>query len=399
MTRFLQIRNSFKKWQPGTQRCEVTGFPDRSIRSLRCAPFPVAIVFLSFVILVGLSAVLSAIPAQAAAPLTLKASTAETPKKQTPEPASKTQSGTFGVKQVDPFRKDTPQNAEKRPNVFQEILDRPVELPKKKRPPAPPKKTEESSNPFEDTGEWGDNPFKDADDPFGGGSGNSSDPFAAGNPFADETPRSQTQNTNTKGAANSNRNPKAGEKEIRDCFDRYKKSLLDAQGEDAFECIDQKTISYYESLLDDVKFATRQKIEQMPLMHKMTVLMIRHQVPEEMILSMSGKELFVYAVENGMIGKDSVANVELGTITVTKGSAKTKIISNGKEAPFGFAFTFEDGQWRMDITSAFPIMQKALKAVAQQQGMSDNDFIFSLLETLTNKKPSDSIWEPLIPAQ
>ena len=129
-------------------------------------------------------------------------------------PAVFAQEGAFGVRQVDPFRKnETPQNTEKRPNMFQEILDRAVELPSRRRPPAPPKK---QTDPFEDAEEdWGDsfggtnNPFEDADDPFGGnpfgndpfeGSplrgniSNPSNPFAAGDPFADEDPRNQGEN-------------------------------------------------------------------------------------------------------------------------------------------------------------------------------------------------------------
>ena len=170
--------------------------------------------------------VFPAVFAHAAAPLTLKAT--EAPKKQAEEPpkvVTPRPQGAFGVKQVDPLRKDeTPQNVEKRPNVFQELLDRQVVLPTKKRPPAPPKKTTRI-NPFEEAEDWGSsfgearnpfedaemenpfggnsfsggsrNPFEDADkgeNPFSGFSSNPSNPFAAGDPFADEDPRNQVQN-------------------------------------------------------------------------------------------------------------------------------------------------------------------------------------------------------------
>ena len=182
---------------------------------------------IGFAILTSLSVVLPAVSAQEATPLALQASAAEAPKAQTPAPKKTTPQagGAFGVKQVDPFRKnETPQNVEKRPNIFQELLDRQIELPTRRRPAAQPRRTtnstnntnpfEEASNPFEDAEDFGNpfgetrNPFEDAgemDNPFGarnpfeddgdvfGGtiSINSSNPFAAGDPFGDEDPRNQ----------------------------------------------------------------------------------------------------------------------------------------------------------------------------------------------------------------
>ncbi len=111
------------------------------------------------------------------------------------------------VKQIDPFRKEEkPKSVEKKPNLFQDLLDQKIELPKKKRPAAPPKKksTENADNPFEDL--EADNPFDsggsgnpfltDDSDDFGGSfeepkSVNPANPFAAGDPFADEDPRNK----------------------------------------------------------------------------------------------------------------------------------------------------------------------------------------------------------------
>ena len=166
-------------------------------------------------------------------PLTLKA-TAQSAKpaqaEKSPAPATKkdepASSGSFGVKQIDPFRKETTEKkVEKQPNLFQELLDRKVELPKKKRGAAKPvKKATNVDNPFEDAGaevenpfEGGnvpENPFADGDvieNPFadeGEDSGNDnssvnpSNPFAAGDPFADEDPRNQVS------AAESQSKPK-----------------------------------------------------------------------------------------------------------------------------------------------------------------------------------------------
>ena len=152
--------------------------------------------------------------AQEKKPLTLKSTAQSTKPAQTvksPAPTAKNEipasAGTSGVKQIDPFRKnDTEKKVEKQPNLFQELLDRKVDLPKKKRAAAKPvKKTTNVDNPFEDAEV--DNPFDDGEIPsnpfeedesfdetdFSDDSAvvSSSNPFAAGDPFADEDRRNQ----------------------------------------------------------------------------------------------------------------------------------------------------------------------------------------------------------------
>ena len=366
-------------------------------------------------ILMSLSLVFPMGFAQAAAPLTLKASDAEVPKTQAQATAQS--GGSSGGKQIDPFRKsETIKKAETRPNMFQDLLDRQVELPSKKRPPAPPKKkandpnsfeeAEESGNPFGDAEDvdnpfggnpFGDNPFGDAGSgQFGAGNFNLSNPFAAGDPFADEDQGNQGRLSTAASSGNKKRDPKTDEKEIRDCFTRYKQSILNTQGKVAVEYVDQKTIKFYDEILEQVKSARRPDIEQETFIVKMMILTIRHRVPKETILSMSGKELVIYSVESGMISKDSVAKLELGTVIVNGDVASTTIVSDGIQAPFGFSFVFEGGRWKMNLISFLSVGEKALKVVAQQQKMSENDFIFFLMENSTGKKPTASVWEPLM---
>ena len=169
--------------------------------------------FLCLAIFGTFSVAVLSISAAETKPLTLKA-TAQSPKPaqaaKSPAPAVKKDepaaAGAFGVKQIDPFRKDeTEKKVEKQPNLFQELLDRKIELPKKKRTAAKPvKKTTNVDNPFEEAevgnpfegGDIPENPFADdGEDDFSGMGGissiNPSNPFAAGDPFADEDPRNQ----------------------------------------------------------------------------------------------------------------------------------------------------------------------------------------------------------------
>ena len=191
----------------------------------------------------------------------------------------------------------------------------------------------------------------------------------------------------------------AVEKEIRDCFARYKEAIMNGRGKEAAEYVDQATIEWYRQSLEWAKSAKRHEVEAMPFMDKMQVLMIRSRIPKEKVLSMSGKEFFIYGVDSGMVSKDSVEKI--GGVSkvssIHENFAKTKMLHDGKEAPFGFSFTFEEGQWKLNIPSVFLIASQAIKTVVKEMEMTEDQFIFSSLEHATGKKPTDSLWEPLVP--
>jgi len=205
---------------------------------------------------------------------------------------------------------------------------------------------------------------------------------------------------------NSSQTPSAEEKEIRDCFARYKAAILNQQGETAADCVDEKTIDYYRWAEFKVMMQDRKDMDKIPLLERILVLSLRHNVSYLELFKLTqqgnrigsiGRTYFVYAVDNGLVGKESVEKVELTTVNVDSvdgKKAKTTVSSDGKKAPFGFDFVLEDGKWKMDLTSFFPIGEGALKAAIQQTGMSETQFILVMLEKSSGKKPNDSIWDP-----
>ena len=83
------------------------------------------------------------------------------------------------------------------------------------------------------------------------------------------------------------------------------------------------------------------------------------------------------------------------------GNTKNKVsFVNGR--PDGYAIIFhengkveEEGQWKIDLTSLFPVSTMAFKKMADESGENQNDYLFSLLEMITGKKPGTEIWQPI----
>ena len=111
---------------------------------------------------------------------------------------------------------------------------------------------------------------------------------------------------------------------------------------------------------------------------------------------MTGESLFVYAVNHGWIGKESGINNEVGDIAVSVTHATGVHISEGKVPPFKWVFRLKDGKWRLDLTRIMPIVDQAFKQVINGSGLSEDDFLITLIESVSGKKVADTIWDPMI---
>jgi hypothetical protein len=179
---------------------------------------------------------------------------------------------------------------------------------------------------------------------------------------------------------------------VRQAFENYKSAILNDRGEEAVKYVDSRTIKYYADIIDLVKNADSTKVNSLSLLDKVMVFSVRHRTSREDILSFDGNGLFVYAIKSGMVGKNSVVNTSIGEVTMDNDFAKGQFIANGQKAPFYFHFYREDGQWKVDLTSIFSISTMAFKKMVQDSEQGENEFLFSLLEMMTGKKPGREIW-------
>ena len=185
------------------------------------------------------------------------------------------------------------------------------------------------------------------------------------------------------------------EKRVKESFDNYKTAILSDKGYEAVKYVDNRTINYYNDILELVKTADSSKIETLSILDKLMVFSIRHRTSKEDILSFDGKSLLVFAIKGGMVGKNSVANNTIGGVTIDKDFAKGQLLVNGEKTSFYFHFYKEYGQWKIDLTSLFPVSIMAFKTMAENSGQDQNEYLFSLLEMITGKKTGTEIWDPI----
>jgi hypothetical protein len=188
----------------------------------------------------------------------------------------------------------------------------------------------------------------------------------------------------------------ASNDEIIATFDNYRNALLNTDSDRAYQAIDSNTKKYYQDILKTVLSGKAEQVKQMSFLDKVFIIRSRHQIPFEELTAFNEETYFKYAVEKGWIDKNSVAEIELADIVIEGDRATTKIKKNGQIAPFGFTFRRENNQWKLDFTSIFPVSQTAFQQAIEESGMSEDEFVFYLVETVSNSKVNDSVWNPIL---
>jgi hypothetical protein len=180
---------------------------------------------------------------------------------------------------------------------------------------------------------------------------------------------------------------------IRKNFDSYKTFLCNGNGGEAANLVDSHTIKYYGDIIELVKNADSLKVESLSILDKIMVLIVRQRVSKENILNFDGKALLIHAINNGMIDKNGAGSLTIGDVTVNNNSAKGQLIFNGTGTPYFLNFYKENGQWKYDLTSSFPIFIPALQKLVTEFG--ERGSIDLMLSAVKGNKQCQNVWIPI----
>lgn len=181
---------------------------------------------------------------------------------------------------------------------------------------------------------------------------------------------------------------------VKQGYGKYKSAILNDKGEEAAMQVNNKTIEYYDSILKLVKTADSSAVRNLSFADKFTVLAIRHIATNEDLQKMNGKQLFVYSVNKGLVGKNSVMNTSVTNIQINGDFAKGQMEIDGKPEEYYFHFYKEDFQWKIDLTQLLATANLAFEQMIDRAEISESELLNYVLENLNGKKPSKTIWHP-----
>lgn len=183
---------------------------------------------------------------------------------------------------------------------------------------------------------------------------------------------------------------------IEACFTQYKVAILNNNGQEAIKYIDKTTVDYYAEMVECAKTIKSTELQKLSFLDKLMVLSLRHRATAEQLNSFTGESVLVWAVEQGMIGKESVQNITIGKVDIEGLNAKGQFVNLGQATPFYYEFNKENDAWKIDLTSIFKVSEKALLQAARMQGMNSQEFIYYMLEMVTGEEVDPNIWYRMV---
>lgn len=194
-----------------------------------------------------------------------------------------------------------------------------------------------------------------------------------------------TSSTPMPGTSVGARQDTTAEEAVRTTFERYRKALLERDGELASRAVDKKTLEAYQGYLDLARTVDRSELDDLDLLAKLMVLRLRHELDAAKLAAATGRGVFAMAVENGWISDNSVRDAAIAKIAVDHTSASASIRRNPKVPLF---FFFKEGDsWKFALWKLFPVVEPVLRTLMAASGETDEvAYVVALIEAVSPRK-------------
>jgi hypothetical protein len=181
---------------------------------------------------------------------------------------------------------------------------------------------------------------------------------------------------------------------VKAAFGEYKKALLAGHGAAAAQVVDRDTIAYYARMKELALGARADVVKRQSLFDRMMIVMLRHRMSPQKLRQLAPEKLFAHGVEQGWIGKEGVAELEVGDIQIDGAQATAVVVRGGQRTPLKFLFQKEQGKWLINLRNLMNAANHAFALIAKQQQVSEDELILSLTEQATGKKVRADVWDP-----
>ncbi len=183
-----------------------------------------------------------------------------------------------------------------------------------------------------------------------------------------------------------------------EAFAIYRTALLEADGATAAGIVTKRTLRYYDDVRRAALYSTRAELGKISVQKKMVALLFRLRFSGDALKSMSSRDIFALAVNNGMIGTEGARRIRLTDYQVTGRIAKAHIAgAKGAARKFTFDFMTENGGWKVDLISLLHLSEAIMWVSLDRSGAEDADaYIISTLEKIVRRRVGPDVWTPLI---
>lgn len=180
---------------------------------------------------------------------------------------------------------------------------------------------------------------------------------------------------------------------VRSDFEQFRAALLRRDGATASSLVTEATITTYERYRVAALTANRTELQRFSLIQQLTVLRARHEIDPVTLEKMNGKTLLAHAVDMSWTSQSTVAATRVDRVSVAGPVAAVDAVIRDRTR-VTFNLQQEEGRWKIDLVGLIAAGNLAFGMLADERGLSDEEFLLATLEALSGRQVDASIWIP-----
>lgn len=179
-------------------------------------------------------------------------------------------------------------------------------------------------------------------------------------------------------------------------FARYRNAVLARDGATAYDCVDENTRAYYDRLIDLIKFGEMETLRAQTYTDLTIILSSRQFIERDVLVEMTGRDLFVNAVDKGWTDRELVA-AGLGPVSIDGTTALSRATISNVHTLFHWIFRLEDQRWRLDLAAQLEAIDGGIREMLTAEGLDSADLAFAMLvRGAGTDVVTDEVWQPLV---
>jgi len=176
-------------------------------------------------------------------------------------------------------------------------------------------------------------------------------------------------------------------------FEDYRAALLQVDGAAAVDLVDAGTIDWYEDTLGLALSASRSELNRLDALQKFMVLRLRLDLAKADLEALTGRSLFVYAVDHGWILSEEAESMRLGRVEVQEDAGEAWVsIEQAPDMPL-FYMVKQDGHWRIALWQSLASTNRYMEQAISGSGLSEDAFMLQALESYSGSQVDERIFE------
>ncbi len=172
---------------------------------------------------------------------------------------------------------------------------------------------------------------------------------------------------------------------VEESFKTLKTALREGDGQTAVDHVTTTTVDIYERCRKLALDSSGTDFEAIGQLEVLLAFQLRWLLDKKTLESMNGSEVFVWAVDEGMVDKETLESIELDKLQVEGNKAMATLFNKGQPVTdLVLNFELQENQWKLDLMRVFKAVEPVFDALREETGRTKIELAIYLIERTYN---------------